>query len=112
MRRNFDEYKFAKKTMLYLVLVFAIGFSFYYLYDAIPDLFLPDQSQNMAVDPLDDSGNSAKPTESIDSPELYQAQNNLSDVQKDKVLSIIKVNQKISDSQKAQIMKQLGGNIK
>lgn len=112
MRHNFDAYKFAKKTSLYVVLVFAIIFSFYYSYGAISDFLLPSQLENQDIDPLDNLGNPPKPIESIDSPALQQSQSSISDVQKDKMLSIIKANQKISEAKKMQIMKELGGNIK
>lgn len=112
MRHSFDAYKFARKTSLYVVLVFVIVFTFYYSYGFVIDFFLPSQTVSYGIDPLDDLGNSPKPIESIDAPSFQESQSSISDVQKDKMLSIIKANQKISDSKKAQIMRELGGNIK
>ncbi len=109
MREYFDEYKLARKILAIFVLFILIFLSFYYTYNYISDLFIPNQV--IDVDPLEYPTDSPKKIETMDSFDPLQSQGDFSETQNN-ILSIIEENKKITESEKIRIMRELGGNIK
>ena len=118
MRKNFDAYKFVRKTSVYFLFLLIIGFSFYYLFDTGLDYFSTPQSQSLdqAPDPLDDSGKPIAPVredaQSMNTLVSESQQDKTSEAQEVKVLNNIKANENVSDIQKQKIMDALSGNKK